>query len=288
MIKNIDPKFKIMTSMIVWGSLGLFVRNINLTSIEISFFRAFLGSIFLIVFALISRERLDRKSLKRNILYLLLSGIGLGINWAALFQAMKYTTVSIATLSYYFAPIFIVLFSAIILKEKMSLKNLLCIVVSLVGLFMILRFGSKEKAEDYNHILGISFGLFGALLYAIIVILNKFIKDLSPIQITLSQLIISTIVLLPIVLRKGSGDLASLSINTWILLLILGVVHTGLAYLLYFPSLKDVKGQTIALVSYLDPITAIFLSTIILKEPMTLVQLLGGGLILFSAYANEK
>lgn len=288
MIKNIDPKFKIMTSMIVWGSLGLFVRNINLTSIEISFFRAFLGSIFLIVFALISRERLDRKSLKRNILYLLLSGIALGINWAALFQAMKYTTVSIATLSYYFAPIFIVLFSAIILKEKMSLKNLLCIVVSLVGLFMILRFGSKEKAEDYNHILGISFGLFGALLYAIIVILNKFIKDLSPIQITLSQLIISTIVLLPIVLRKGLGDLASLSINSWILLLILGVVHTGLAYLLYFPSLKDVKGQTIALVSYLDPITAIFLSTIILKESMTLVQLLGGGLILFSAYANEK
>lgn len=283
-----SPKSKIIGAMLIWGTIGLFVKNINLSSIEIAFFRASIGSVVLLFIAILNKEIIDKKVLKQNILVLSLSGIALGINWAALFQAIKYTTISNATLSYYFAPIFMILFSAIIFKEKMSIKNIICMLVALIGLFMILKSGEDKSLNNYNHTKGILFGLCGAVLYAIIVMLNKFIKDLSPIKITLSQLFISTIVLLPIVLRGGVENLKSMDINTWILIVILGVIHTGFAYLLYFPSLKDVKAQAIAIISYLDPISAIFISAIFLKEPMTTTQLLGGVFILSSAYINEK
>lgn len=287
-MKYISPKLKIILTMITWGTIGLFVRNISLTSIEISFFRAFIGSLFLSLIALINKEKMNKEALKENFLILLLSGVALGVNWAALFQAMKYTTISNATLSYYFAPVFIVIFSTLILKEKITIKNSMCILVSILGLFLILKSNSSGGASDYNHLKGVLFGLGGAILYAIIVILNKFIKDLSPLEITLTQLAISAIVLLPIVLKAGIGDIKGLDINTWLLILILGIIHTGIAYLFYFPSIRDVEAQTIAIISYLDPITAIIVSAIFLKEPMTGIQLIGGSLILASAYVNER
>lgn len=288
MTKHISSKSKIIIAMLIWGTIGIFIKNINLTSIEIAFFRASIGSIVLLFVAILNKEIIDKKLLKENAFLLILSGIALGINWTMLFQAMKYTSISNATLSYYFAPIFMVLFSAIVLKEKISMKNISCMMLALLGLFMLLKAGESDSINNYNHTRGIIFGLLGAILYAIIVILNKFIKGLSPIQITLSQLAISTIVLLPIVARNGIENLKNLSVNVWFLIIILGAIHTGFAYLLYFPSLKDVEAKAIAIISYIDPITAIIISAIVLKEPMTSIQMLGGVLILSSAYINEK
>lgn len=287
-MRYISPKLKIILSMVTWGTIGLFVRNIDLSSIEISFFRALIGSLFLMVIVTINKEKLNKNALKENLIILLLSGVALGVNWAALFQAIKYTTISNATLSYYFAPIFIIIFSAIILKEKITIKNIACIFISILGLFLILKSGDSSNINNYHHIRGVLFGLAGAVLYAVVVILNKFIKGLSPLEVTLSQLAISAMVLLPVILRKGIGDIKVLDINTWILILILGVIHTGIAYLFYFPSIKDVKAQTIAIVSYLDPITAIIVSALFLKEPMAGIQIFGGMLILASAYINER
>ena len=287
-MEKIDPKLKIILAMVTWGTLGLFVRNIPLNSIEISFFRAFIGSLFLTIIIFINRETINWKLLKENFLLLSLSGIALGINWAALFQAMKYTTISNATLSYYFAPIFIVVLTVIILKEKVTLKNFACIFVSILGLYLILKSGENGSNSGYNHLKGVAFGLLGAAFYAIVVILNKFVKKLSSLEVTISQLVISAIVLLPIVFKGGISSIKILDTKAWIFILILGVVHTGIAYLFYFPSIKDVKSQTIAIVSYLDPITAIIVSAIFLNEPMSGMQIVGGSLILISAYINEK
>ena len=287
-MEKIDPKLKIILAMVTWGTLGLFVRNIPLNSIEISFFRAFIGSLFLTIIIVVNRETINWKLLRENFLLLSLSGIALGINWAALFQAMKYTTISNATLSYYFAPIFIVVLTVIILKEKVTLKNFACIFVSILGLYLILKSGENGSNSGYNHLKGVAFGLLGAAFYAIVVILNKFVKKLSSLEVTISQLVISAIVLLPIVFKGGISSIKILDTKAWIFILILGVVHTGIAYLFYFPSIKDVKSQTIAIVSYLDPITAIIVSAIFLNEPMSGMQIVGGSLILISAYINEK
>ncbi len=286
--EKINARGKIIIAMFIWGSLGLFVRGVDLTSIEIAFFRAALGSGFLILISFLKKDKLDKKMLKANLFILILSGIALGINWIMLFQAMKYTTISNATLSYYFAPVFITIFSTILFKEKMTLKNILCLFGAIVGLFLIMKSGDSQSLNNFNHLKGITYGLVGAVVYAIIVMLNKYIKGMSGFQTTLIQLLVAAIVLIPMVSGKNGIDFTSMDRKTWILVLILGVVHTGIAYLLYFPSIKNVKSQSIAILSYLDPIVAIIVSFLFLGESMTLVQIIGGFLILSTAYINEK
>ncbi len=284
----ISPRNKIIVAMLIWGTIGLFVREIELGSIEIAFFRAIIGSGFLFVISLLKRDKIDRELLKKNLLILSISGLSLGINWFTLFQAMRYTTISNAVLSYYFAPVFIVLFSAIVLKEKMGLKNIVCLLGAVLGLFLILKSGDEESLHVYNHTKGILYGLAGAVIYAIIVLLNKHIKGLLGFQATMIQLSIAALVLAPMVIIQNSIDFNGIGIKTWVLMAIVGVIHTGIAYLLYFPSIKDVPGQTIAILSYLDPITAIVASFIFLKESMGVFQILGGILILLTSYINER
>lgn len=288
MIKSITPRTKIIISMVIWGTIGIFVRGIELNSIEIAFFRAFLGSVFLILIGLINKDKINKEILKMNLLVLCLSGIALGINWIALFQAMKYTTIANAILSYYFAPVLITIFSAVLFKEKVSIKTIICLFGAILGLFLIMKSGDLETVGGFNHIIGILYGLAGAVIYAIIVILNKYIKELSGFQSTLIQLSIATIVLIPTVYGRNSININIIDIKTWILILIIGIVHTGIAYVLYFSSIKEVKGQSVAILGYLDPIVAILTSFLILGEPMGVAQVLGGLLILSTAYINEK
>lgn len=288
MTKPITPRLKIIIAMIIWGTIGVFVREIELSSIEIAFFRALFGSLFLIMINLIRKDKIDKNILKANLIFLSLSGIGLGVNWIALFQAMKYTTISNAILSYYFAPVFIVIFSSILFKEKISIKNIICLIGAIIGLFLIMKTDDLETINNFNHIKGILYGLVGAVIYAIIVILNKYIKGLSGFQTTLIQLSISAIVLIPVIFGQGSINFNIMNMKTWILILTLGIVHTGIAYLLYFSSIKEVKSQSIAILSYLDPIVAILMSFLFLGESMNLVQVLGGLLILSTAYISEK
>lgn len=287
-MKHINSKTKIIIAMVIWGTIGIFVRGIDLNSIEIAFFRAFLGSLFLILVSLMSKDKINKEILKSNLLILSLSGIALGINWILLFQAMKYTTISNATLSYYFAPVFITVFSVILFKEKMSIKNVVCLLGAVLGLFLIVKSGEVEVISDFNHTKGILYGLAGAVFYAIVVILNKYVKELPGFQATLIQLSVAAIVLIPIVFLNSSIDFKAIDLSTWILILIIGIVHTGIAYVLYFSSIKDVKSQSIAMLSYLDPIVAILMSFLILGESMGIVQIIGGLLILSTAYINER
>ncbi len=286
MLDKISPRSRITTAMVIWGTIGLFVRQITIDSLAISFFRATIGSIFLILISIIIKDKIDKEILKENLLLLLISGVGMGINWTALFQAMRYTTIPLAILSYHTAPIFITLFSALILKEKIRPRNIFFLGLAVVGVLLVL--DSDNGGEAINHTIGIMYGLFGAVLYGVVVVANKLIKDLSGFQRTLIQLLIVAIVLLPVVIISNSINFAAMDLKQWILIVTLGVVHTGIAYLLYFPSLKDVKGSTIAILTYLDPIIAILSAFIILNESMTPIQALGGILIFAAAYFGDK
>lgn len=287
MTKVLSPRSKITIAMFIWGTIGLFVREIDLDSITVAFFRAAIGSIFLLVISMIIKDKVDKEVLKKNLVLLVLSGIGLSINWTALFQAMKYTTISVAILSYHTAPIFITLFSAMILKEKITVRNIMFLSLAIVGVLLVMESGDSSGTA-INHVKGIMFGLLGAVLYGAVVVINKLIKGLSGFQRTFIQLSLVAIILLPVVVRQASISFSQFDMKLWILLLIIGIVHTGIAYLLYFPSIKDVKGNTIAILTYLDPIVAILTSFIILKESLTPLQAIGGILILSAAYFGEK
>lgn len=281
-------KIKIIIAMLIWGTIGVLVREINLASVEIAFFRALIGSVFLFILGIFKKERSTGIELKRNLYLLILSGAMIGVNWILLFQGYKYTTISNATLSYYTAPIFIAVFSSLVLKEKLSIRKIIYILISIIGLFLILQAGGTSNISSYNNIKGILYGISGAVLYSIVVILNKHIKGIPAFTITLIQLFVAGMVLLPLVIGNDKLNLGLVDTKSWIIMLLLGIVHTGIAYLLYFSAIKEVEGQSIAILSYIDPIFAVLISFVFLGEPMGTLQMLGGVLILGSTYFSER
>ena len=280
-----SSKFMFSLSMVIFGTIGIFVKFIPLSSGEIALIRAVFAFLLVGGYMLIKGQKISFKNSKKEFLLLLLSGAAMGFNWIFLFEAYKYTTVSVATLSYYFAPVIVMVLSPLIFKERITLKKLICFVFSTIGLIMITGIGNLDGQN--THIKGILLGLSAALLYSAVMILNKLIKALSGIERTFLQFAAAIAVLLPYVLLTDGINVFTLETSGIINLLIVGLIHTGLAYILYFSSLKDMEGQQVAIMSYIDPLVAVLVSVFILKEDITAVQLIGGALILCFTLLNE-
>lgn len=271
-------------AMLIFGSMGLFVKNINLSSGQIALVRGIIGSIFLLAACPIMKQKLSWKAIRPNLILLVISGTAIGFNWILLFEAYKYTTISNATLSYYFAPVFVTFLSPFILKERLTITKTLCILGAVLGMFFIVGIGG---GEGKNHIIGIGYGLFAAVLYAGVIIMNKFLMGLSGLETTLIQLSAASLVLLPYILLTEKFQLQRIDSKSLLLLITVGIIHTGFAYLLYFTAIRKLSGQTIAVFSYTDPISAIIMSSIFFREHMTILQVLGGVLILGATLLSE-
>lgn len=275
-IKN-KPQFLMGLSMAIFGTLPLFVRNISVSSAELALYRAILAIILIGVFLLITNQRIPFGKIKKEIPLLFLSGVSIGVNWILLFEAYKYTTVSVATLSYYFAPVIVMILCPIFFKEKLTAKHIICFVMSTVGLIMITGIVGNDNGK--NHI-GILFGLGAAVFYATAVFVNKFIKKVDGIHRTILQFMSAVVVLFPYVIFTSGITLRNLNGFGYANLLIVGLIHTGVTYCIYFSSLKELPGRKVAILSYIDPLVAVLISVTILGEPMTFYQLVGGILIL--------
>lgn len=199
-----NAKLKVVTAMLIFGSIGLFVKKINLSSSEIAFSRGVIGSLFLIGISFLLRQKPALRAIKENFVLLILSGTAIGFNWIFLFEAYKYTTISNATLSYYFAPVFVMMLAPILLKEKLTKIKIISIISAMGGLFLIVNNGGSGTEGSYNHVVGIFYGLSAAVLYASAVLMNKFIKNLPGFETTLVQLMLATLVLFPYVMIKAS------------------------------------------------------------------------------------
>ena len=277
-----SAKIKLALSMATFGTVGLFVKGIPLPSAEIALYRAVLAAILIGAFLLIRRQKINFKAIKKALPLLAVSGIAIGFNWVLLFEAYKYTTVSSATLAYYFAPVIVTLLCPILFKEKMRPIQWVCFLMSSLGIILITGLDTTG-----NSFFGILLGLGAACLYATVILLNKYIKEVNGTERTLLQFLFSVVVLLPYVLFSGGINLASLDPTGWVLLLVVGFVHTGVTYCMYFSSLKELSGQTVAILSYIDPLVAILASVIILHEKMSPLQIVGGALILGFTLLNE-
>lgn len=279
-----NPKAMIVISMVIFGTIAPFVRNVSVSSGELALYRAVMAAILIGLFFVISKQKIDLKTIKKEIPLLLLSGIAMGFNWILLFEAYKYTTVSVATLSYYFAPVIVTAVCPFLFKEKMTAKQIICFVVSTIGLVLVINAGGLSGGNDY---IGILFGLGAAVLYATVILLNKFIKGVDGIQRTFLQFIAAIIVLVPYVSFTSGVTLGGMNASGWICLIAVGVVHSAFAYCLYFSAIKEVSGQTAAILSYADPLVAVIISVTLLGEPLTIPQLIGGILILGFTLLNE-
>ncbi|MBQ6949168.1 MAG: EamA family transporter [Firmicutes bacterium] len=279
-----SPRVMLITSMVTFGTLAPFVRNINVSSGELALYRAILAALLIAVFLLVTKQRIPFEKIKKEVPLLLASGVAMGINWILLFEAYKYTTVSAATLSYYFAPVIVTVVCPILFKEKLTKKQILCFVMSTVGLVMITGIGDMGGSRG---MIGILFGLGAACFYATVILLNKFIKNVEGIHRTFLQFLSAIVVLIPYVMLTSGVTLGNLDGFGWFNLLIVGLVHTGVTYCLYFSSLKELPGQKAAILSYIDPLVAVLISVTILNETMTMSQVFGGILILGFTLWNE-
>ena len=273
-------------SMFIFGTIGIFVRHIPLPSSFIAWVRSVVGLGLLAVVALAKGKKLSVGALQGKLPALALSGILMGFNWILLFEAYRYTTVATATLCYYLAPVFLILASPIVLKERLTLKKLICVAVALLG--MVFVSGVLQAGfSGLRELTGILLGTAAALLYASVVLLNKRTGNIPPASRTMVQMAAAAAVLLPYVLlteQVSSLEFAPLTVG---LLLVVGVVHTGIAYLLYFGSIGSLKAHTLAIFSYIDPIVAILFSALLLNEPMGLGGMIGAVLILGAAFISE-
>jgi RarD protein len=280
-------KIQFLLSMIIFGTIGVFVRYIDLASSEIALIRSLIGSLFLITVMFMMKKKISWAHVKANAFILLLSSIALGGNWIFLFQAYKYTTISNAVLSYYFAPVFVLILSPFIMKEKSSTKKIICIVVAMLGMVLIVGNGGLSSS-GLDDLIGIGYGLAAAVLYASLMILNKFIKNMNGLDTTFIQLGTAALLLMPYVFLTEGFGILEVSGSTIPFILILGLVHTGIGFLLFFSGMQKLNGQSIAALSYVDPITSLLISTIILQEQMTYIQMLGGVLLLGSTFVSEN
>ena len=305
------------SSMLIFGTIGIFRRYIPLSSGLLAFSRGLIGALFLGIFMecrglLVKRQKAgsgagsdgtkrpgrmqdsgislqesQRKTSARTKLLLILSGALIGFNWILLFEAYNYTTVATATLCYYMQPTIVILLSPLFFKEHLTAKKLVCAILAVLGMFLVSGAAGQGFPQG-NALLGILYGLGAAALYAAVVIMNKCIRNVDPYLKTILQLASASVCITPYLAATGRFSHAALDRFSVLMLLIVGLVHTGIAYTLYFGSTDGLKAQTIALFSYIDPVSALFFSMIFLHEPMGAAGMAGAFLILGAAFAAER
>lgn len=279
-------KIQFILSMIIFGTIGLVVRYIDLSSSETALLSSSIGCLFLMFVFFVMKKSIPWKLVKVNASIIFLSGIALGGNWIFLYKSYDYTTVTNATLAYYFAPVILMILSPLILKEHLPFKKVICIGVAILGMLLIV--GNGIGASGKSDLLGIFFGLVAAAFYAALMLLNKFIKNIAKLEITIIQLGITAILLFPYVLFTEGFGILEVPKSSILFIILLGIINTGVGFWLFFSGMQKLKGQSIAMLSYVDPFVAILISGVILQEQMTIIQIIGGAFLLGSTFVSEN
>lgn len=272
-------------SMLIFGTLGVVRRYVPLSSAMLALCRGALGSVFLLLFVLVRGGKLKLPERKAT-LWLVLTGAIMGLNWMLLFEAYSYTTVAAATMCYYMQPTIVILLSPLVFRERLSGRKLACAAAAIVGMLFVsgVLSGGTGQVQDIR---GIAFGLGAAALYAAVIILNKKVVVEDIYAKTVIQLAGAALVMIPyVLLTEGVPELTLTAADIGMVLLV-GIVHTGITYALYFGSMQRLKAQTVAVMSYIDPVFALLLSAAVLHESLTPLGILGAVLIIGSAIISE-
>lgn len=278
------PKIEYIIAMIIYGTSGCFSKFIDFPAGLMVFSRAIIGIAILLLYLLIRRKKLNFEAIKKNLLWLALGGLSVGGNWICLFRSFDYVSVSISSLCNYLAPALFIGVAVIVFKEKLSLSKVLCVIVALFG--MVLVSGVLNENNTVNT-KGIILGICASLFYVGILLFNKLLKDIDAIDKVVIELAFAGLVMGPYGFMTCDYSSINFELTNIILLLILGVFHTGIAYILYFGPMEVLTSQELAIFSYFEPVVAVILSYFVLKEELSIFGWIGGGLILVSTFVYE-
>jgi len=278
-------RLQLMFTMLLFGTIGTLTRYINMPSSIICLGRALFGVITILILLTARKEKPDRDAIMRNRWWLLLSSTLMCCNWICQFEAYKHTTIATGTLCYYMQPVFYILAGAVVLKERLTAKKLICVAVAFCG--MILVSGVLQIGFHLSELKGVIFGVSGGFFYAMVVLINKYMKDISPVTTTIMQLALVSMMMLPYSAVTGAFSEVSVTAVGIVSLLILGVLHTGIGYIIYFDAVNKLPTQTVGILSYIDPVEAVLLSAFFLREPINIYTIAGAVMILGAAAVSE-
>lgn len=277
-------KLKYISAVFIYGTIGMFIHYVNLSSEIVVLARGIIGSLFILLYLKISKQTLNKEAIKRNAKYLILSGVALGLNWVCLFASYQVSTVAVGSLCNYMAPIILIALSTMLYKEKISFKKLLCVVGAVIGIILVS--GILEVNSSVNP-LGVVLGLCAAFGFVMIVIFNRKLNGVSVYDKVVVQLGTSALTVLPYALINNIGKPFVVDTRSLIIIVILGIFHTGFAYCLYFGSINEIPVQTMAILGYIEPVMSVLISAFLLSEPISLYGIIGAILILVSACMSE-
>jgi len=274
--------FKYILSLLLFGSNGIVASMIHLSSYEIVFWRTLIGDLLLIGLFLISRQKPTFMREKKDTLFIILSGVAMGTGWMLLYEAYQQIGVSLATLSHYCGPIIVMALSPILFREKLNSHKLIGFIAVFVGVFLVNGAVSGAKLNTF----GIFCGLMSAVMYALLVIFNKKSKNVQGLENVVIQLTASFLTVAVFVgFKTGYPIFASGTDLVWAM--ILGVINTGVGCYFYFSSIGKLPVQTVAICGYLEPLSAVFLAAVVLRETMSPLQIVGAVLIIGGAVFAE-
>ena len=273
-----------VSSLCIYGTIGWVLSFINLPSEVVVLCRGLLGSLFLAVIVFAVRRRFDAALVRSKLVLLVVSGLCLGLNWVFLFEAYRVTTVAVASLCNYMAPIILVLLAPL-LGERLSARRLACVAVAFIG--MILVSGVVEGGAEGVNAWGVTLGLLAAIGFVGVVVCNRKLTEVPVYDKALVQLCAATVAALPFVVVGNWGVALQPDAVSIALVVMLGVVHTGFAYCLWFSALGALKVQSIAVLGYIEPVVSVLCSVFLLGQPLSALGWLGAACILGAAAASE-
>ena len=276
-------RIKYITAVFLYGTIGMFLRFVSFPSELVAMCRGAIGGTFILLYLALRHRKPDKEAIRRNLLWLVLSGISLGLNWIFLFAAYIKTTVAIASLCNYMAPLIVVLVAPFVLKEKLNRKKLPYVAVAFAGIVLVSGVVGGEKAD----MAGVALGLMAALSFVVIVICNRKLADIDVYDRSIVQLLLSAVTILPYFLIRNHGTTIPADLRSVLIVLMLGIIHTGFAYCLYFSGMASLPVQTVAVLGYLEPVVSVLCSALILHEAMSPLGWIGAGMIILAAAASE-
>ena len=279
-------KFYLMfvAAMLIFGSNGVFASMLEMSGAQLVLLRTLIGGAVLLIIILISRSRTPKEVLLREKWRLLFAGVCLGANWALLFEAYNLLNVSLATLTYYTAPVLVLVLAPLVLKERQNGLAYLGMAVVIVGMLLVV---GTDFGEGGVSATGLIVGLGSAVFYAMLMLVNKQITGVSGLNLTFIEIVIAAVILLPYVFATSGGVPLPTDARGIFALLFLCTVNTGFACWLYFSSMNRLPAKAVALMGYFDPVSALIFSAVFLDERLSGVQLAGAVLVLAGALVGQ-
>ncbi|MEF3102275.1 DMT family transporter [Raoultella terrigena] len=276
---SVTGVWQMSLAMIISGSIGAFVLLSGLPVIDVVFWRCLIGALTLAGFISLSRQPFSQLT-RLMLLLAILGGVALVINWLLLFAAYARISIGMATVVYNTQPFMLVLMG-MLAGERVALIKWGWLALAFIGVVVLL---SSELMQAHGGQLaaGIALALGAAFFYALTAMIARKLRPLPPQHIAFIQVIVGTIMLLPLVHLPDFS-----AAFPWRYLLILGVVHTGIMYQLLYSAIQKLPTPAIGSLSFIYPIVAIVVDYVVFDHALAPVQLAGGALILLAAAGNN-